>query len=315
MGTNDPQSYRCRAGTHSRSVPKRYSFGSSTDDCHYCLSDVDIPSELIMDEIEMMVSETYKHFHEHYAHEVPSESAHSLPPKEIEHELPVSPGLLYHIQKGASVFVVRSFVSKSIKDDYKRIIENPEEFPSLRLLEGGAEDLEKKLRYFMVEDHVEAEVIHDQISNRRFPIHEEMMCNLSDPGFSWWLVKKPIGFQVSFNISITDGTIIKLGPLGDQQLALRSFQEMQNLLNEAGFELNIQNEANRVQFSDGEELIMAEFKDLFELGVLGEGTTKLFKLLSRRVSDQGKLETMWYYLQEVASIRRFWIQVQYDLEA
>jgi hypothetical protein len=266
-----------------------------------------------MDEIELLVAETFKHFHEHFE-PVKEKNNLPLPIMGEEHELPSSPGLLYHIQKTSSVFVVRTYVSKSIRADYQLIIDRPEDFPSLRLLEGGNDEVEKKLRYFMVEDFAEAEVIHDQVSNRRFPVNEELMCNLSDPGFSWWLSKKANGFQISFNISLASDDVVKLGPLGDQQLALRVFQEMQDILAEAGLDLNVQNEINRVQFSDGEEFLLEELRDLFEFGVLGEGLEKLFKLLSRRISEHSRLEALWYFLQEIAAMRRFWIQVQYDLD-
>jgi hypothetical protein len=268
-----------------------------------------------MDEIELMVAETFRHFHEHFATPEETETTEPLLVDEDD-EIPSNPGLLYHIQKSASVFVIRSLVSKNIRNDFHHILNFPEDYPSLRLLDGSNSDIEKRLRFFILENYDQAEIIHDQLSNRRYPINEEIICNLSDPGFSWWLSCKGSGFQLSFTLSVgVDDQAIKLGPLGDQQLTLRSFQKLQNLLVEAGFNLNIQNEVNRVQFNEGDDFLLEELKDLFEFGVLGDGMTKLFKLLARRTSDHSELETLWYYLQEVAAMRRFWIQVQYDLES
>ena len=278
-----------------------------------------------MDDIERMVNETYKDFHERFPEQPPREPIVRTPVVILEvpemaplehdvNELPVDPGLIYHLQKTQSLFVIRTLVSENIRDDYEKILRNPEEYPSLRLLEGGPGDLEKKLRFFLLDNHLQAEVIHDQICNRRFPVNEEIMCNLSDPGFSWWLTKKSNGFQLSFTLSVTaEEEAVKLGPIGDHQLALKSFQTMEALLQEAGLELNIQNETNRVQFNDGEELLIEELKDMFEFGVLGEGMMNLFKLLARRTADHSQLETLWLYFQEIAAMRRFWIQVQYDL--
>jgi hypothetical protein len=270
-----------------------------------------------MDYIELMVAETFKHLHENY----PQAGMVTLPVaaeiSEIEEEIneyPAEPGILYHLQKSTSLFVIRTLVSQNIRQDYKKIIDHPEEYPSLRLIEGETTAPEKKLRFFMLENHLQAEIIHDQISNRRFPINEEIMCNLSDPGFSWWLTKKPNGFQISFTLSVgSDDDTVKLGPIGDHQLALRSFQQMESLMQKAGLDLNIQNETNRVQFNDGEEFLLEELKELFEFGVIGDGMVNLFKLLARRVSDHSQLETLWLYLLEIAAMRRFWIQVQYDL--
>jgi hypothetical protein len=267
-----------------------------------------------MDDIELMVAETFKHLHQKYGRPLEDLDPVVVDFKDEFNELPAEAGIIYHLQKSTSLFVIRTIVSKNINEDYQRILSHPEEYPTLRLLEGGVEGVEKKLRFFVLGNHLQAEIIHDQISNRRFPIDEEMMCNLSDPGFSWWLTKKNNGFQLSFTLSVTDvNSTVKLGPIGDQQLAMRSFQQMESVMNESGLDLNIQNESNRVQFNEGEELLLEELKDLFEFGVMGEGMTKLFKLLARRISEHSKLETLWLYFQEVAAMRRFWIQIQYDL--
>lgn len=269
-----------------------------------------------MDDIEFMVSETFKHFHQNYPEVAEQKSAVEAPAVTDDevNEFPAEPGIIYHLQKTTSLFVIRTLVSHNIRDDYEKIIKNPEHYPSLRLLEGGSEDLEKKLRFYILENHLQAEIIHDQICNRRFPVNEEIMCNLSDPGFSWWLTKKENGFQISFTLSVSaDENTVKLGPIGDHQMALKSFQEMEALMQDSGLELNIQNETNRVQFNDGEELLLEELKDIFEYGVIGEGMMNLIKLLARRTSDHSRLETLWLYFQEIAAMRRFWIQVQYDL--
>jgi hypothetical protein len=268
-----------------------------------------------MDDIELMVAETFNHLRENFGNfaEAVNEDVAPIVEDEVSF-LPELPGILYHLQKSSSLFVVRTFVSLNIRQDYQKIIENPEDYPSLRLVDGSVGEIEKRLRFFMLDTHLQAEIIHDQISNRRFPVDEEMMCNLSDPGFSWWLTKKTNGFQISFTFSVSsEDSTVKLGPIGDQQLALKSFQEMESLMNEAGLNLNIQNEYNRVQFNDGEELLLEELKDLFEFGVMGDGMTKLFKLLARRIGNHSKLETLWLYFQEIAAMRRFWIQIQYDL--
>lgn len=270
-----------------------------------------------MDEIELLVSETFKHFHENFSHVEVEEEEKVVEMKAEDplEELPACAGLLYHIQKSVSIFVIRTLVSQNIREDYRAIIERPEDYPSLRLLEGNTE-VTSKLRFFMVEDASQAEIIHDQLCNRRFPIDEEIMCNISDPGFSWWLTKKNQGFQLAFTLSVGQSQqTVKLGPLGDQQMAIRRFQEFAHMLVEAGIPLDLQNEVNRVQFTEDDEFLLEELKDLFEFGVVTEGLSGLFKILARQTKDLSKLETMWFYIQEVAAMRRFWIQVQYDLNS
>lgn len=264
-----------------------------------------------MDEIELLVAETFRHYEENQS-EIEKKDEFSFSETE-ESAFPENPGILYHVQKTSSVFVVRTLVSQNIKKDFYQIIERPEDYPSLRLLEGGETEVSKKLKFFIVENPAEAEIIHDQVHNRRFPVNEELMCNLSDPGFSWWLAKKPTGFQISFTISMASNDTVKLGPLGDRELAIRNFQALGSLVSSAGLEMNIQNEMNRVQFTDCEEFILEELKDVFEFGVITDTMKDIFKILSRKVSDAGILQETWFYLNELAAMRRFWIQVQYDL--
>lgn len=268
-----------------------------------------------MDEIELLVAETFKHFHENFAHNAEAEKRPVTPPEEND-IYPEAPGVIYHIQKTTSVFVIRTIVSKNIRQDFQAIIERPEDYPSLRLLEGSQDDVSRKLKFFIVENPSEAEIIHDQLHNRRFPVNEELMCNLSDPGFSWWLTRKAAGFQLSFTMSVAhDENTLKLGPLGDRELAIRNFQALENLVTAAGIEMNIQNELNRVQFTDCEEFLLEELKDVFEFGVLTVTMKDLFKILARKTKDASALEETWFYLNELAAMRRFWIQIQYDLNS
>jgi hypothetical protein len=269
-----------------------------------------------MDEIELLVAETFKHFNENFAQAEKIEVQPEPPVDEKDAEYPEEPGVIYHVQKSKSVFVIRTLVSQNIREDFQKIMERPEDYPSLRLLEGGVEDLSTKLKFFLVENPFQAEIIHDQLHNRRFPMDEEMMCNLSDPGFSWWLTKKAKGFQLAFTMSVAaDENTVKLGPLGDRELALRNFQTLEELITSAGILINIQNETNRVQFTDCEEFILEELKDVFEFGVVTQTLTDIFKILAKQAKDRGPLETTWFYLQELAAMRRFWIQIQFDLNA
>lgn len=270
-----------------------------------------------MDEIEHLVSETFKHFYQHHPeHEM--DFPEFAPDEKVEEvfELPEGPAILYHVQKSSSVFVIRTMVTHNVKEAYGKIIDRPEDYPSLRLLENGDQNLAQKLKFFVVDNFDQAEIIHDQLHNRRFPIKEEMLCNLSDPGFSWWLTKKQKGFQISFTMSVAaDENTTKLGPLGDRELAVRNFQVLSELIELAGIDMNIQNETNRVQFTDCEEFILEELKDIFEFGVVTQTLNDIFRIIAKQVQDDSSLQTTWFYLQELAAMRRFWIQIEFDLNA
>ena len=262
-----------------------------------------------MDEIETLVAETYRHFNDHYQ----PETRHPSAEDDLFAEIPDGPGLLYHLQKSPSIFVIRTLVSQNIRDDYRMIIADPGNYPSLRLVGDESDDITSHLKFFSVESAPEAEIIHDQLNNRRFPVFEETLCNISDPGFSWWLTKVNGSFQLAFNLASQDETTVKLGPLGDQQLAVKNFGILADMFDHLGLDYSIQNEGTRIIFGDENALIQEEFQSIFEFGEMGEGLKNIFKIIARRYPDTSNIETCWYYLKEVAAVRRFWIQIQYDL--
>lgn len=264
-----------------------------------------------MDDIELLLRETYKHFDKHYASSSEEEITEDSTVEVINAEVPSTPGILYHIQKTKGVFVLRLMKSTDLRADYTQVTQNPDNYPSLRLI-NGSEVITPK--FFMMENFLQAEIICDHLHNRRFPVQEELMCNISDPGFSWWLKPISSGFQICFSMSLgLNDHCIKLGPLGDQRLAVRNFRLLERLISSAGLSLDVANEVGRVSFSDPGAFLSEELKDLFELGLVGEGLMGLFKLLASRLKNHQDLESAWLYLQELASVRRFWIQVQYDL--
>lgn len=262
-----------------------------------------------MDEIEVMVAETYRHFNENHL-----SASHQFVDDEPYAEYPDGPGLIYHLQKSPSIFVIRTMVSSNIRDDYHLIMSDPTNYPSLRLTEKEGEDIGARLRFFSVDSACEAEIIHDQLNNRRFPVFEETLCNLSDPGFSWWLTRSENECQLAFTMSVQmEDSTVKLGPLGDQQLAMRNFGILAGLMQESGLNYSIQNEGSRIVFGEEDALLQEEFQNVFEFGQVSNNLKHVFKLLDRRFPRSTQVETCWLYLQEVAAVRRFWIQIQYDL--
>jgi hypothetical protein len=129
------------------------------------------------------------------------------------------------------------------------------------------------------------------------------------------MVKKEKKFQVALTLSLSseDG-MIKLGPLGDHQVALKRMSEFESLLTDVGLALNFQMETNRFVVEGSEDdLLMDDLRDLFEFGVIGDDLANLFRLLAIKLPSDPRLETTWFYFEELAAMRRFWIQTFYDL--
>ncbi|GEM_PF-1184609 len=276
-----------------------------------------------MDDIQFLLTETLSHFDKNFS-ELDSENTNhddftfdwqNGGAEEKEDALPESAGLFYHIQKSTSLFVIRTFVSENIRKDYADILKNPENYPSLRLMENEATETSEKLRFFVVENTCHAEIIHEYVKNRRFPRFEENICNISDPGFSWWMVKKTNRFQIALTLSLSaSDNMIKLGPLGNHQIALRRMGDFESLLNDVGLPLNFQMETNRFAVDgDSDDVLMDDLRDLFEYGVVGADLANLFRMLAHKLSKDPRVETTWIYFEELAAMRRFWIQAFYDL--
>lgn len=274
-----------------------------------------------MDDIQFLLTETLAHFDKNFQESEkmeidPDQFNFSWEAKKNESSLLEAAGLLYHIQKSASLFVIRTFVSRNIRQDYDLVLSNSENYPSLRLVDLESKDsLSQKLRFFVVENACHAELIHEYVNNRRFPRFEENVCNLSDPGFSWWMVKTENRLQVALTLSLSpDTNMTKLGPLGDHQVALKRMSEFESLLNDVGLPLNLQIESQRFAIDAQDEVfLMSDLCDLFSYGVIGEDLTNLFRLLSAKLPNDPRLETSWFYFEELAAMRRFWIQTFYDL--
>ena len=282
-----------------------------------------------MDDISFLLTETLSHFDKNFpetekeetdpdqfAFAWDEEKLEEVKEEISENHFPESAGVLYHIQKSASLFVIRTFVSENIRKDYDKVLAAPENYPSLRLIElESKEEMAEKLRFFVVENSCHAELIHEYVNNRRFPRFEESVCNISDPGFSWWMVKKENRLQIALTLSLSaESQMVKLGPLGDHQIALKRMSEFESLLNDVGLPLNLQIETNRFAIDGQDEnILMSDLCDLFDCGVIGDDLANLFRLLAMKLPNDPRLETTWFYFEELAAMRRFWIQAFYDL--
>jgi len=268
-----------------------------------------------MDEIELLVEQTYRFHQEKF----PESAGDEVLPimgmrEELDMSAPEKPGLIYHIQKNSGLFVLRTLPSKNLREDVNRILQYPEDYPVLRLVDEKDPLQKRRLNFFVVSDHAQAELIHSQVSNRRFPIDEESLCNLSDPGFSWWFCRKENGFQISFNHAYSQGIdLVKLGPLGDQKVAVKQLEVFLKKIQEIELALGVHLEPHKFTIEGSEEQIVEGLRHLFEFGIIGNTIHQLFKILARNSKDLVEVETLWFYFEELSAMRKFWIKIYKEL--
>jgi hypothetical protein len=97
------------------------------------------------------------------------------------------PGVVYYIEKGVSTFCIRGLVSDDLAWEQDLLESKDKDFLKLfRLTENELDQIEK-IGFFPTPSLEIAESIVKIMMNRRFPVAEASLCNLSDPGFSWWM--------------------------------------------------------------------------------------------------------------------------------
>lgn len=261
-----------------------------------------------MDELEYLVQETFRL--NHLLH-----TGENRPFRYEASRGPAGPGLLFHLQNAGAVFVVRTLVTADLARDHALALERPEDFPSLKLLENGGVPAER-LQWFSVETLAQAEHIHSRVGQRRFPRREEDVCNLSDPGFSWWIQNSKSAFTVYGKMNWMSEELVRLGPLHDINLAGPCWTELAALLVHLPLPVEVSTESSRFQLgSTGPEhtWLIDEFRRVFTHGEVSEELREMFVIIGKRGASTAQLESCWYFLQEVAAVRRFWLQIQTQL--
>lgn len=262
-----------------------------------------------MDDLSFLVKQTYKHQSQDWM----EDDEEGWEPEIQFNSLPQKPGLFFHVDHLGGTFVIRSLLSQSLAQDFERIKGAPEEYPSLRLLSDNRIQWHK-LNHFECELFEEAEMLHQRLGMRRFPVKEESVCNISDPGFSLWFEKTKSGFTLHPKIKNLTPNLVRLGPLVDSKIAQRRWMELSEVMNELPLGLDLSLENGSLTFSSQESWLSEAVESVFSRGEFSAELMDVFKLLARRTKHLAQLETGWFFLQEVALARRFWIKVESELD-
>lgn len=224
---------------------------------------------------------------------------------------PDTPGVLFHLEHQGGTFIVRTLPSADLAESVALITATPEDFPTLRLIHDQRNQLQL-LNWFACETLEEAEVVHARLGHRRFPLREEDVCNLSDPGFSWWLEAKSGSFVAHSKMGLLRENLVRLGPIADAQIAPHRWNELASLLAYLPLALTVSNETSRLTMSAEakDRWVVDEFCRVFMEGEVSRELMDLFRLLGRRGVPAGLLETSWFFLKEVSVVRRFWLGIE-----
>ena len=203
---------------------------------------------------------------------------------------PDSPGLIYFLKKGDHSFCIKGQSVKSIKNPMNDLSSLKDHSPCLLFFETPSFELANSLQ--------------EKITNRRFLINDDLL-NFAGPSTHWWIKKYPDGFSIKFNhFALSKEHSLKLGPLGDPRIAGRRFEESMDMIKDS-FPLK-EWKCNEKEFSvssfDPCHLNFILLKNIF---ILGKNPT----LLSHYPDTELGRE-IYHYFQEIATIRRFWIELE-----
>ena len=214
-------------------------------------------------------------------------------------------GLAYRIQSSGSTFCLRGMAVDSFEDFYESMNKKEKDvYKALKLSED--EKNSSQVISFPMENRQQAQVVIDQLFNRRFPMEEDVLCNLSDPGFSLWFNRSSESFQIyfkSYGIQ-REENFLKLGPIADSELMLNRFKKSRDsIFSFFGF--------TEFSFSPSEVCIEVPYEDekfkalcdIFEKGSF-ERAEKCFIDME---------PTLYFYFKELAITRQFWLEVEKKL--
>jgi hypothetical protein len=217
---------------------------------------------------------------------------------------PEGPGIVFRLDAGVATFCVKGISTPNIAESFELLEEGNEEI-SKELKISDLSDIDN-LYYFETKTIELANSIRENHINRRFPIEEELVCNISDPGFSWWFSEEDFGFQIFFKSHGLNRAekYLRLGPIGDSQVAVMRFKQAETLIR-SFFPVNdfvCTSKTFAVSTVKPNNLSYRILKDMFVNGI-NETSINQFP-----ASSLGR--TLYNYFQEVATLRGFWIYLE-----
>jgi hypothetical protein len=226
---------------------------------------------------------------------------------------PETSGIIYKIDNSISTFCVRGYSCHNIREAFIEL--NKADSTKRMILKLDMDITPDSIQFFETKNFDLAVAVCEKITNRRFPHQEDSLCNISDPGFSWWMdvdqsnIENMGKFEIffkSYGINRAE-KYIQLGPIGDGAIAALRMNQAHTLLR-SSFpigEFSCDGKSFTVASLKPDHLSFISFKNIFLKGI---NHTELENFPD---NDMGR--SLFYYFQELAIVRKFWIEVKTKL--
>lgn len=226
---------------------------------------------------------------------------------------PETAGVIYKIDNGSSTFCVRGFASANIRESMLELDEK--ESAKRSILKLMVSDGLDQIHFFPTKNLELAEAVKEQVINRRFPHMEDALCNISDPGFSWWMNinSDDLEGEGKFEIFFRSHGInraekyIQLGPIGDGAIAALRMNQARTLLRSSFpiSEFSCDDKSFSLASTKPDHSGFVSFKNIFLEGINNT--------VEENFPDNSIGRTLYYYFHELAIVRKFWIEVKTKL--
>ena len=215
------------------------------------------------------------------------------------------PGVAFYLEIGPNTFCLRAVSTDDLEEVFDLIESgHPPVRQALRMEEGRSPA--PRVMAFPTDSKASAEILVDHLANRRYPLREDFLCNLSDPGFSWWMDFNQNHLQIFFQSCSVDRAVdfVCLGPMGDPVIARRRLNQALPFLKNYFLidEFSVTEKAIGLSVTTADCPNFGLFKEVFLSGEV-ELKKGIFP-----PDSQGK--TLFLYFRELALKRRFWCQIE-----
>lgn len=242
------------------------------------------------------------HFSSKEFEEFKLNSKQEIVDRPIERAVPTGPGIIYYLDLGEHTFCVRGIPSENLPIDMKKkdILELFQ-----RKMAG-----KNKLGHFLTQNFGTAQIVCEQIVNRRFPYSEDSLRNISDSGPNWWLRYGESSLEIRFKSrgEMASSGLINIGPIGDSIVAQRRWEQVStyfkfNLM--SNFDYKCNTSGLSIKFNGRGKTLLDDLVDLFQNGINN------FSLSDFKMGLEA--ETLYLYFSELANTRRFWLSIEEEL--
>ena len=205
-------------------------------------------------------------------------------------EVPKGPGMVYQMISEEHIYRIQG----TAVDDMRRA--------------SGLQRSEEKVDYFSTPSLDLAQTLLDLVTGKMFPKTESTLFNIGDPMENWWMMQgrgwcKIVFRNYGLEESPGSGQVL-LGFLGDSNMASIRFARLQGLIQQVfpGIKVDVSEKMIALKtVGEGALLELKEMEGLFRFGKFPRA------LYEKTLADTSP--TNFYYLNELCTIRMFWLEI------